>query len=491
MVNKRPVFAGRSSYMENKPKDSTKELFPLLMSSIEKFHWYDSLPNYPNFIFGRLEFTKRIDPSLAETAWKLALDRQPLAGVQPVKIKRRWYWKPSVDDKVVGNGSAKGSFNYQESASSPDPWCFEECESQLTISSHLEIRVSGAEASPSDTCGAPAGCLTSVYFAVHHAISDGAGAILVVNEWLAIYSNLEAGRAATAGLQRLEPERLRGRNHLGILRWSYLKHLFKQPVALFGATKFLFRNSVDLSAQKDAAEGMARLYPAIVGRWVDADAVRGLNRESCRLGVTLNSIMLGRLFESLTKFLARDGVSCRRDWVRVILPISIRGMSDRRMPATNRTTIVQLDRRLDEKALSDDFYSNLDREIRIIRGWQLDKIFLICIRLLSIVDPVLRHIVGSRKSRGTVVFTNLGEPFRKLIRSQSHRAEFSGSAMHQFDLVGPVREGTPLNYTVARHGERIRVSLHYDAGVFSSNRAGDLLDSYVSELLRDPLCSVD
>ena len=470
--------------MENRPRDSTEELFPLLMSSIEKFHWYDSRPSYPNFIFGRLEFGKQIDPTLAETAWRLALARQPLAVVQPLKIKRRWYWVSGISDESVGISSKNRGFNYQESKSSPEPWNFDESESRLMISSHLEIRVGTAEASAGGTRGEKSGFLTLVYFAVHHAISDGAGALLVVNEWITIYSNLEAGRAATEGLRRLESKRLRSRNHLGILRWSYLKHLLKQPVALFGATKFLLRTSIDLSAQKDTADGLTRLYPAIIGRWVDGDAVRGLNRESSRLGVTLNSIMLGRLFISLSKFLAMNGGNAKSGWVRVILPISIRVMSDRRMPATNRTTIVQLDRRINGMALLDSFYQNLDREVQIIRGWQLDKMFLICIRLLSAFEPLLRHVVGSRKSRGTVVFTNLGEPFRKLVKSQACRAKFSGEEIDQFDLVGPVRKGTPLNYSIARHGDRIRVSLHYDASVFSFSRANELLEGYVSELLR-------
>lgn len=467
--------------MENKPKELVKDLFPLLMSSVEKFHWYDSQPSHPNYIFGRLEFRKRIDPVLAEEAWKVALERQPLAGVQPERIKRRWHWTLDVDSEAVRSEMMKGSFNYHGSKSLPEPWDLEGCELGVTLSSHLEIRAGNLQAASEDLHETPVDGLTLVYFAVHHSISDGVGAILVVNEWLTIYSNLLAGEAATTGLQRLEFKRLRTRNHLGILSWSYLKHLYQQPIALFGATKFIFRKSLDLTAQKDVADGSTRLPPAIVGRWVDAEGVGRLNRESCRLGVTFNSLLIGRLFVSLAKFIARDGRDHKKDWLRVILPISLRRMSDRRMPAVNKTTIVQLDRRADGSPQADSFYQNLDREIRIIRGWQLDKIFLICIRLLAIVDPLLRQVARSRKSRGTVVFTNLGEPFRKLLQS---RSKLSGDFINQFDLVGPVREGTPLNYTVARHGDRLRVSLHYDASVFSAKRADDLLENYVSDLHR-------
>ena len=475
--------------MENKPQELPKELFPLLMSSMEKYHWYDSSQTHPNFIFGRLQFKKRIDPSIARKAWILALERQPLAGVEPRKINRRWHWVPVVDDEVEETDSTTVGFNYHECGSSPEPWNFEEYPSRLAISSHLEIRVGDVGESTGNTHQARGGFLSMVYFAVHHSICDGAGAILVVNEWLTIYSNLEIGRSATEGLQRLEAERLKVRNYLGILRWTYLKHLLKQPVALFGATKFIFRKTAELGAKDRTAGGIERLYPAIVGRWVNDDALERLSLESRQLDVTLNSIFLGRLFVTLAKYRARGGGNHSRDWIRIILPINIRDMSDRRMPAANRTTIVQLDRRQDDLASGDSFYQNLDREIRIIRAWQLDKIFIICIRLLSTFEILLRRMVKSQKSRGTVVFTNLGEPFRKRVKSRSRRADARTLEIDQFDLVGPVREGTPMNFAVARHGNRLRVSLHYDARLFSVDEAQDLLGTYIDQLQSDTLIS--
>ncbi|MCP4772942.1 MAG: hypothetical protein GY880_01750, partial [Planctomycetaceae bacterium] len=223
-----------------------------------------------------------IDPVLAKEAWRIALSRQPLAGVKPEKVKRRWHWGAKSQTNERGS---TGSFNHHEAESSPEPWNFEDDELRLTISSHLEMRTGGRARPTGELHGKLVERTTLVYFAVHHAISDGAGAILVVNEWLAIYANLESGRSGTAGLQRLEADRLRARNHLGLFRWNYLKHIFQQPVALFGATKFIFRKTVDLTIQKDVSDGDARLYPAIVGRWLDAEAVRCLGRESGRLRV--------------------------------------------------------------------------------------------------------------------------------------------------------------------------------------------------------------
>ena len=87
----------------------------------------------------------------------------------------------------------------------------------------------------------------------------------------------------------LETERLKTRNHLGGLRWRYWKHMLKQPVALFGAAKFIFRKSVNLTGHRDVPDGVAERYPAIVGRWPKQQASQAslslINHKSvCRRG---------------------------------------------------------------------------------------------------------------------------------------------------------------------------------------------------------------
>jgi hypothetical protein len=130
----------------------------------------------------------------------------------------------------------------------------------------------------------------------------------------------------------------------------------------------------------------------------------------------------------------------------------------------------------------------IDREIKIIRGWQLEKIFLISIRLLSISSSLLKSVANSPKSRGAAVFTHLGQPLKKASIHSKRLQEKNGAAaasllqLESADFAGPVRHGTPANVSISRVGQKLRISLHYDARSLSPEQAAELLNLYRREL---------
>ena len=131
------------------------------------------------------------------------------------------------------------------------------------------------------------------------------------------------------------------------------------------------------------------------------------------------------------------------------------------------------------------FYQGLNREIMIIRGWQLDKMFLLVIRLMSLFEPLLKRAARDEKSRGMAVFTNLGEPLRKSERASSREPDSDAFIRpYEFDLVGPIRTGTPVNFSASRYGPRLRISMQFDHGLISSSAAEDLLNCFVDRLNR-------
>ena len=317
--------------------------------------------------------------------------------------------------------------------------------------------------------------------------------MIPVNEWMVIYGNLSGGRPPETGLQRMDPGLLKQRNHLGLLKWPYLKHLWKQPVALFGAAKFAFRRTAKLipdgheTVNSVQAEGHQGHYPSIIGSWLAESQPNRLAAAAKSCNVMLNSLLLGQLYLALGDWRKLHACHSENDWLRIILPMSIRNVSDRRLPSANRATIVQIDRRGKDAQDLEKFYQMLNREILIIRGWQLEKIFLIAIRMLSCFEPLLQRGVKNDKSRGMAVFTNLGEPLRKNEKTRSRVVAGDDEAdtylrPHEFDLVGPIRPGTPVNFSVARYGGAMRISMHYDNHVLSCEQAASLLRIYVDRL---------
>lgn len=472
------------------------------MTSIEKFHWFDDRPDYPNVVFTRLRFDRAIDQEIAKQAWQYTIERQPFADVEPKQINGTWNWTlgprgdgPQNAAFETWNGTR---FEFKSLPVQPPDWAYDEHPIRGSTGSYLGIFVWPNPPDPHSP--EPINYQSEVWLRVHHAITDGIGALIPVNEWMVIYGNLAGGRPPTAGLQRMDPHLLKYRNHLGLAKWQYLKHLWKQPVALFGATKFAFRKTAKLipdnrtarHADNHRADNVvspqnASLYPSIIGDWLNDSQPAQIAALAQSLQVMQNSILLGQLYLALAQWREQEGFHCKDDWLRIILPMSIRNVSDRRLPSANRATIVQIDRRSQDGQDLQELYQLLDREIRIIRGWQLEKIFLIAIRALSVLEPMLKRGVEHDKSRGMAVFTNLGEPLRKneKVRSRLTAGKPDSDTYlrpREFDLVGPIRPGTPINVSVARYRGRLRVSMHYDNRVLSKHQASELLQIYVDRL---------
>ena len=169
---------------------------------------------------------------------------------------------------------------------------------------------------------------------------------------------------------------------------------------------------------------------------------------------------------------------------RILLPISIRNAADRAAVAANRTAIVQIDRQPPANGADlIPFCQSIDYEINFIRKWQLEKMFLLAIRLASLSNSWLAKTANNPVSRGAAVFTHLGRPFK---RAMIHLNRLSKSSENlqlaqpiDFDLAGPVRSGTPINISFARFDHRLKVSLHYDSRVISTTEADRLLETIV------------
>ena len=324
-----------------------------------------------------------------------------------------------------------------------------------------------------------------LFFAIHHSVTDGLGGSRIINELLIAYDNLAAGRAWDDGLRRLDPARLSQRNRLGLNRWDYLKHLWKQPIALAGMAKFLIRSfrvigGVDNHASDDQT-------PRLIGRWVSEDLSAQIDRSAAEKSISANSIAMASVFYALPTWLRQQNNASEEKWFRMVLPISIASKDDLRSPIANRATIVQVDRCEDQMRDVDSFLHYLDREVKIIVGWQFDKLFLLLVRLMSVSRGWLRRSATNPRARGTIVFTNLGQPFRSVEKRLKKLSRTAANTDHltdivDFDYAGPTRCGMPLNFTIQRHQQRYRITARFDGRVLTTEQADRFLDQVETEV---------
>ena len=436
--------------------ESLQQLFPLPLTSMERFHLLDNSDDAPNYIYCRLEFAGTIQAEHAEQALRSTIQRHPIMGseIKNKDGKLAWHWNPELRKPIDWQELATDSVDLPELTDSL--W--------RVVARQRDNK-------------------TTFWMYGIHVLSDGIGAISFVTDWLKIYHNLCADQPATHRLRKLDQNLLKHRGNLGLLKGSYLKHLWKQPLGFYGALKFVFRKAAVFSASSNKKAWDYKTQPVVIGDWIDAKATEQLTAEAQRRNVSLHSLLLGHYFVHLHHWCQTYHSDQTKKWIRVIHPFNIRDYADRRMTTTNRAAIVQIDRR--DKDF-DDFQGlveNLDREVSVIHRWQLSKLFLISIRMMSAIPGMLRRSATDKKSRGTSVFTNLSESFGRAGFAVENESLVVGNLqMTAFDLVGPVREGTPVNMTVQRHLGKLRLSLHADPQVLTGEKPKEFLAAYSNRL---------
>ena len=453
------------------------------LTSIERFHLLSGNSAHPNVLFCRVTIAGALKRNLLEEAIECVARRHYIFNrrLADSSQKPAWIADPDCQTSMLSwmqalDGGPSDAFFMPTSR---------ELETKLdlnkTSGTHIWYQPPASNAAHS-----------MLFFAIHHSVTDGLGATRIANELLIAYDNLVAGRAWDDGLRQLDPARLSQRHRLGLNRWAYWKHLWKQPIALAGMVKFLFRsfhviNGVNNNASSAPnSESDAQPFE-MSGRWISEDLSAQIDRLAAEKSISANSIAMASVFYALPVWSREQNDAPAEKWFRMVLPISIASKDDLRSPITNRATIVQVDRCADQMRDVDSFLYYLDREVKIIVGWQFDKLFLLVVGMMSVSRWWLRRSAANPRARGTIVFTNLGQPFRSVDKRAKKFSRGAADAGHpteviDFDAAGPTRSAMPLNFTIQRHQQRYRITARFDGRILTSDQADRFLQQVEIEL---------
>ena len=431
------------------------------LNSIERFHYYSNTPEFPNVLFCKLKIDSELDRAIFEAATEKMMARHAVTTQSITNtrggLKTSCPW-PSAPTHVTWIDVSDCDFQGIENT----------CVQGLRDDGDVRLRVWCVDHHGS----------TTVLLGVHHSIGDGLGGAQSINDLLAIYDNLRAGREWDKSLKRLDVERLKLRNNLGIGSRDYLKHLWKQPIAIAGLLKFLFRDFTVLSHRVNEKSPSLTDETALglVGQWIESNHAVAIDGKAKEKQVTVNSILMAAVFYAVDRWSSLHVPDGRKRWCRMVLPVSLRSKDDFRLPLTNRATLVQVDRNEDQMQDRDSFLHYLDREVKIIVGWQFHKLFLLIVRCMSASEAWLRWSAKKEKARGTIVFTNLGEPFRAIEKRERLNRDDEGAVtrVNAFDFGGPIRNHMPLNFTLQKSKGRYRISVRFDSRVITIDQANEV-----------------
>ncbi|MEZ6094348.1 MAG: hypothetical protein R3C03_08935 [Pirellulaceae bacterium] len=436
-----------------------KPLFPLPLNSIERFHFYDDDPAFPNNFFGRIHFAGRLNTVLVRQAFEIASCRHVWGNVTVTRNNNALHWK-------------------QQDGLTPDLRIIE-AEHEMDVESCTAINPE--RESPARFVVVVGNDESTLTVQAHHAMSDGLGGIQFLRDWMLIYDNLVNERAADFNLSEVDPQSLKRRGIVGASGWRYWKHAWKQPLALFGAAKFVWRRFAVLGGQSqnqvsDALSG----FPCILDRQLNRDTLNRIRAFTVKHQVPLNSFLCASLFQSIAAQLSPEQM---KQCIRMISPISIRDRDDARLPAANRTTLVQLDRFEREMNDAVGLAKGITFELGLIRNWFLDRWFLLTIRGISISERWLRRTASSKRPRATTLFTNLGKAFLKTgLQHQDRKLVCGGLRVDKIVLAPPIRSYLPISFASIQYAGELTLSAHLDLRFLSLDSGNKIMDDWLKRL---------
>jgi len=437
---------------------------PLPLVPFEEYMLLDDRPSHPMHFFFRLRFTGRFDSASLEQALEITLRRHPLlTAIIERRGKRRHQWRKAE------NTAAKILFLNEQPTD------------RFPRSTNIDIR---KEAGFRLTVVQGEGD-TDLVFHFHHCCCDGVGALQFISDMLVAYDSVRKEADPEAALRPVDPQRLLHRSRFGVSGWGWLRIARKQVVGLDGVRKFIMNKPKPLNEPPPDMEKkpLAGDYPALCNHLFSKGETTALRKAALRLGVTRNELMARDFFLSVGEWRARHSLGSADDCLRASLPMNLRKVADRSMPAANVISVIFLDRRGKDFEDPEKLLLGIRNEMNVIKRNQLGLTFVLSLRLLSRLPGGLRNATSASRCQASCLLTNLGIMLHRLPMAKSDgKLIVGGAKLERVDNVAPFRPFQSVAITLSIYAGRQNINIHYDSRVLTPALADDLLETYTKHL---------
>jgi NRPS condensation-like uncharacterized protein len=440
------------------------KLMPLPLAPMEEYLLLDESPAFPMNFFGRFRFSGHFDRAVFESVLSDVVARNPL--LSAIILERRPGCVEWIESKYSGP-----VVRWLSLEASRDELQY----SAIDIRSECGLRLFIIEEEKT----------TELVTQTHHACCDGLGGLYFIEDLLTAYT-LAMGKGSKKTVMRpLDKKLLLRRATFGLTPWKFLRMAHKQAVGLLGARQFLMRSPAPLIPHEPAhpAETLPENYPLAVTRRLDRAATSALRRAAREAGVTQNDFLLRDLFLAMDHWRKKYNIGNSSDWLRLSVPINLRTAKDRQMPTANLVSMIFLDRRPAQFGSPKHLLKTINAEMDLIKRLQLGLTFVLSLSVLRKIPGIIKRMVRADRCRATAVMTNLGRVFTHLPLPRSDgRIVAANVVLEGIELIAPIHPYTCASLAVFIYAHRLYVTLHYDPRVMSSNRAEDLIDTYMDFL---------
>ncbi len=439
----------------------------------------DDRPAYPMNFFCRLRWSGRIDRPAFETALRATLARHPLLSAIVQRAGRRrllwvaaenglpleWLTESSLHSPLPRTGNGQGA--PADGAAFPHA-------PAIDLFRRPGLRISIVERSAA----------SDVLLQFHHACCDGVGALRFAADLFASYA-AATGADVRPALRTVAVGRLRHRNAFG-LRWPALLRIVPRQLGGFlRLGRSFFRRCMPLLPHRpdpDAAAPAAD-HPTAMTYELDATETAGLHRAAEQLGVTVNELLVRDLFWTLAAWRTRRQPHQPRGWLRLSLPLSLRTISDRWLPAANVAGVVFVERRLSHCTNRRQLLLGIHRELQQAKRRCLGMTPVLLMMACRFLTGRMLGMNSAARCRATTVLTDMGSQLKTVdLPRRGERIAAGDMLLEGLDILGPLRPGTCASFATCQYAGRLFVTLHYDSRAVAISQAEDLLGAFMRSI---------
>jgi NRPS condensation-like uncharacterized protein len=435
-------------------------VLPLPLSPFESYMLADDRPAYPMNCFLRLRFAGRFDRAAMDAAMSIAVSRHPLLAAVVRRSGRKDFWVAADQPPAV-------------------QWLSTPPTESLPPLAPLDVRATaGLRVVSCEEAGK-----TDLTIQVHHACCDGFGMLRFTEDMLTSYAGV-CGAAPGAALRALCPEQLRGRGRFGLTPGKFLRMLPKQAVGLRGARRFLMRTPEPLVPHRSRPDNSPAPpgYPASLTRQLDRTESAGLISAARRLGVTANDLLVRDCFLTLHDWRRRTA-DYPGSWLRLTVPVNLRTMADRRLPAANAVSMVFLDRLGRDMENPQRLLDSVHRQMSLIKRLHLGLTFVLSLQVCRWLPGGLHRMTRASRCAATGVLTNMGAVLDRCpLPYQEGRLVAGDAVLQSMDALAPLRPLTCAAIAVLVYAGRVHITLHYDSRVLTATNACELIDDFAARV---------
>lgn len=425
-------------------------VFPLPLNAIEHYMLADDSADYPRLFRLVIRLRANVDEARLATALESAAGRHPLlrAGVEcDGDEPRRWIERQDSRIKIDwARGVREPGLILEEEVAPID----------LRDDPALRVRVDRA-------CD---GDVLTLEF--HHAAVDGLGAMQFVEDLLLYYACAPA--VVEARLRELDQTRLATRNSFGLTGWRRPIRWLYGSLGWIGAVEYLLHRPVPVGFAKEEGSDEPR-KSGFLWRALDESETRWLRSATRHDDVTLNDRLVRDVFLALQEWFELNAPEQRRRHKRIMVPTNLRAEADLVLPAANVVAMVNIDRKPHHWKSPLRMLRVLHWELSIVKQLRLGVIF---VQILGVLQRLfgLERFLSRERCQATCVVSNLGIVLPK----------FTNDLVCGVEFYPPIRPLTTVAIGATTCGDRLNLSLHYDAAALTAEEATWLLDRLCAHL---------